>query len=224
MKTSDWIVAAAPMIGLSLLAAPVYAEPIPSVQIHVIDGDTIRVHHKQPNVRLVGFNAPETRRAECAAERELGDRATRRLRDLVRASNLDFEFAACSCPLGMARRQAGESPREGLWPRRHCVEAQGLCRETFARGCEPKTVPYQLRQESGATSHDAVTIDSRPQRPAHRDIAARFCCDAQCGSFLGRCGRVRPSADGSTHEAAQFHHPARRRGSCLAARGARAAA
>src|ERR1700730_8577492 len=54
----------------------------------------------RPNVRLVGFNAPETRRASCDAERELGAKATRRVRDLVRAGNLDFEFVACSCPPG----------------------------------------------------------------------------------------------------------------------------
>ena len=60
------------------LSSPVSAEPINSADIRVIDGDTIRVHHKQPNVRLVGFNAPETRRAACEAERELGAKATRR--------------------------------------------------------------------------------------------------------------------------------------------------
>src|SRR5688572_11614942 len=57
--------------------------PVDPAEISVIDGDTIRVHHEQPNVRLVGFNAPETRRAACDMERELGGRATRRLRDLV---------------------------------------------------------------------------------------------------------------------------------------------
>jgi endonuclease YncB( thermonuclease family) len=76
------------------------AAPIDAADIRVIDGDTIRVHHKQPNVRLVGFNAPETRRAACPAERDLGDKATRRVRELVRAGNLDFEFVACSCPPG----------------------------------------------------------------------------------------------------------------------------
>jgi endonuclease YncB( thermonuclease family) len=30
----------------------------------------------------------------------LGDRATARLRDLVRSSKLDFEFVACSCSPG----------------------------------------------------------------------------------------------------------------------------
>jgi endonuclease YncB( thermonuclease family) len=42
----------------------------------VIDGDTIKVYHEPPDVRLVGFNAPETRRAACEAEAELGAKAT----------------------------------------------------------------------------------------------------------------------------------------------------
>jgi endonuclease YncB( thermonuclease family) len=75
------------------LSCPVSAEPIDSAEIRVIDGDTIRVHHKQPNVRLVGFNAPETRRAACEAERELGAKATRRVRDIVQAGNLDFDMS-----------------------------------------------------------------------------------------------------------------------------------
>jgi micrococcal nuclease len=76
------------------------AAPIDAADVSVIDGDTIRVYHRTPNVRLVGFNSPETRRAACSAERELGHKATRRLRDLIRAGNLDFEFVACSCPPG----------------------------------------------------------------------------------------------------------------------------
>jgi endonuclease YncB( thermonuclease family) len=66
----------------------------------VIDGDTIRIGHQKSDVRLVGFNAPETRRAVCEAERELGGKATARLRDLVRSSKLDFEFVACAYPPG----------------------------------------------------------------------------------------------------------------------------
>jgi endonuclease YncB( thermonuclease family) len=64
------------------LSCPVSAEPIDSADIRVIDGDTIRVYHEQPNVRLVGFNAPETRQAACDAERQLarsqGDATTSR--------------------------------------------------------------------------------------------------------------------------------------------------
>jgi endonuclease YncB( thermonuclease family) len=86
------------LLLLTVAAMPAIAEPIDPADIRVIDGDTIRVYRQQPDVRLVGFNAPETRRAACYAERQLGDRATRRLRDLVRAGNLDFQYVACACP------------------------------------------------------------------------------------------------------------------------------
>jgi endonuclease YncB( thermonuclease family) len=91
---------AAAFMAVTVLSCPVSAEPIESADVRIIDGDTIRVHHKHPNVRLVGFNAPETRRAACEAERELGAKATRRLRDIVGAGNLDFVYVACSCPPG----------------------------------------------------------------------------------------------------------------------------
>jgi endonuclease YncB( thermonuclease family) len=83
-----------------LCGSAVSAAPIASDDVRVIDGDTIRVHHRGPDVRLVGFNAPETRRAICEVERNLGGRATARLRQLVRSSKLNFEFVACSCPSG----------------------------------------------------------------------------------------------------------------------------
>jgi endonuclease YncB( thermonuclease family) len=89
-----------PLVLCIALSCPVSAEPIDSSDIRVIDGDTIRVYQEQPNVRLVGFNAPETRRAACQAERELGAKTTWRLRDLIRAGNLDFVYVACSCSPG----------------------------------------------------------------------------------------------------------------------------
>ena len=78
----------------------VSSAPITSDEVRIIDGDTIRIHQQRPDVRLVGFNAPETRRAICEAERDLGDKATRPLRDLVQSSKLDFEFVACACQPG----------------------------------------------------------------------------------------------------------------------------
>jgi endonuclease YncB( thermonuclease family) len=83
-----------------ILLVRLSAAPIDSDDIRVIDGDTIRVYHKQPNVRLVRYNAPETRNAKCEAERNLGASATRRLRELVREGDLDFEFVQCSCRPG----------------------------------------------------------------------------------------------------------------------------
>jgi endonuclease YncB( thermonuclease family) len=82
-------------VAIALLWANIaLAASINRENVRVIDGDT------KPNVRLVGFNAPETRRAQCEVERELGAKATRRVRDLVQAGNLDFEFVACACPPG----------------------------------------------------------------------------------------------------------------------------
>jgi endonuclease YncB( thermonuclease family) len=76
------------------------AQPsVSSAAIQIIDGDTIR--YGGVTVRLVGFNAPETgQRALCEAERRLGQQATRRLRELVRAGSLSFDYVACSCPPG----------------------------------------------------------------------------------------------------------------------------
>ena len=95
LRLSGYAFAAALLWASIALAAPVNPD-----DVRVIDGDTIRVFHNSPNVRLVGFNAPETRRAQCEAERELGAKATRRVRDLVQAGNLDFEFVACACSRG----------------------------------------------------------------------------------------------------------------------------
>jgi endonuclease YncB( thermonuclease family) len=85
-------------ITVLFLATPAFAESINPADIRIIDADTIHIHSKQPNIRLVGFNAPETRNATCQVEADLGARATRRLHDLVKLGNLDFEYVRCSCP------------------------------------------------------------------------------------------------------------------------------
>ena len=85
-------------VAALFLATPAFAEPINPADIWVIDGDTVQAYHQRPNVRLVGFNAPETRNAACQAEADLGAKATRRLRELVRAGGLEFEYVRCSCP------------------------------------------------------------------------------------------------------------------------------
>jgi endonuclease YncB( thermonuclease family) len=47
----------------------------------VIDGDTIR--YQGTIIRIEGIDTPETHRAKCEAEKALGERATRRLLELV---------------------------------------------------------------------------------------------------------------------------------------------
>jgi endonuclease YncB( thermonuclease family) len=88
----------ATLFALLLIAIPANAERIDPADIWVLDGDTIQVFRQRPNVRLVGFNAPEIHNTACQAEADLGAKATRRLRELVRAGGLEFEYVRCSCP------------------------------------------------------------------------------------------------------------------------------
>ena len=63
---------------------------IPS-HLTVVDGDTVTLRGQ--SIRLVGFDTPETYRAQCASERSLGDAATDRLRDLLaRASSAELIY------------------------------------------------------------------------------------------------------------------------------------
>jgi endonuclease YncB( thermonuclease family) len=78
-----------------------------SILVHVIDGHTISLGDGRPNVRLVGFYAPETgSRARCETERQKGEAAHRRLRELVSNGRPDFQQVACSCPPGTERTNA----------------------------------------------------------------------------------------------------------------------
>ncbi len=94
-----------PTLLAALVLAPTsgsgaLAEPIAPSRITVIDGDTIRVDRRQPDVRLVGLNAPETFRPDCRAERTLGYAASRRLRQIVSRGSLDLNPVRCACPGG----------------------------------------------------------------------------------------------------------------------------
>ena len=69
--------------------------------VYVIDGDTVRLNDGGADVRLVGFNTPETGdRARCEAERQKGEAARRRLRELVSTGRVELQQVACSCPPG----------------------------------------------------------------------------------------------------------------------------
>ena len=54
----------------------------------VVDGDTIYLHHVK--IRIAGIDAPETHEFKCPAEKALGDRATRRLRQLVNSGGVSL--------------------------------------------------------------------------------------------------------------------------------------
>lgn len=84
---------------LFLWAATASSEPISPNRITVVDGDTIKVD-LTTSVRLVGFNAPETLRAQTPTELTMGDEATARLEELVRGGDLDLTVVRCACAPG----------------------------------------------------------------------------------------------------------------------------
>lgn len=57
----------------------------------VIDGDTFR--YRGEKIRIADINTPETSSPKCAAEAELGQRATARLTDLLNAGAFSLESA-----------------------------------------------------------------------------------------------------------------------------------
>jgi endonuclease YncB( thermonuclease family) len=85
-------------LAIAMMSAAACADPIAPGAIQVVDGDTIRVAGE--TFRLVGFDAPETYRAQCASEQEVGNRATFRLRQLIAGGGLDLEPIECSCQVG----------------------------------------------------------------------------------------------------------------------------
>lgn len=74
------------------------ADPVAPAEIQVVDGGTIRVAGEI--FRLVGFDAPETYRARCAGERELGNRATFRLRQLIAGGASTWRWWSARARLG----------------------------------------------------------------------------------------------------------------------------
>lgn len=55
----------------------------------VVDGDTIWLAGQ--NIRIADIDAPETHEPRCSAEQVLGDRATRRLRNLVNSGTISLQ-------------------------------------------------------------------------------------------------------------------------------------
>lgn len=73
---------------------------VPNPRFSVTDGDTIRVSGESRGTRLIGFNAPEIGNARCSRERELGHRATSRLKQLITSGEVSLQKVACSCRPG----------------------------------------------------------------------------------------------------------------------------
>jgi endonuclease YncB( thermonuclease family) len=55
-------------------------------RVYVVDGDTI--HRGGERIRIIGLDAPETRRAKCEAERRLGYLAKARLVEIINSGKM----------------------------------------------------------------------------------------------------------------------------------------
>lgn len=93
-------IAAAIMLALALIAHPARAASDPEAARFarctgpgrvtcVVDGDTI--WYRGEKIRLADINAPEVSQPGCAAEAALGERATRRLTELLNAGAFSLE-------------------------------------------------------------------------------------------------------------------------------------
>lgn len=60
-------------------------EEIAPRELAAIDGDTVR--RGEETIRLIGFDTPETYRAQCDTERAKGEAATARLQELLRQAS-----------------------------------------------------------------------------------------------------------------------------------------
>lgn len=112
-------------------------------EVRVIDGDTVAIRGQQANVRLVGFNAPETGSPACNAELQRGLQATNRLKILLReAGSIQFQRVACSCRPGTeGTRECNYGRQCGLLS----VDGRDVGRILIGEGL---AVPYRC----GATS------------------------------------------------------------------------
>jgi endonuclease YncB( thermonuclease family) len=77
------LIALAFIAALLAMVAYARAQPVSSTDIRVVDGDTIALSGLRQHIRLVGFNAPETRNAGCEAEAQLGQRPSSGFRCLL---------------------------------------------------------------------------------------------------------------------------------------------
>jgi micrococcal nuclease len=93
--------AAAAIYLMTLVAycARATAETVPGSSLRVIDGDTVQTAGGE-TIRVYNIDAPETDRARCDAEYDLGVRAARRLRELLSARPVSIERCEPPGPLG----------------------------------------------------------------------------------------------------------------------------
>jgi micrococcal nuclease len=128
---------------LLAMVAHAHGQPVSSIDIRVVDGDTIALSGLRQHIRLVGFNAPETRNVGCEAEAQLGQRAKQRLQVLVDTGSLELTFITYSCPRGTeATQRCNHGRRSGI------LRAEGRDVGSVVLMSEGLAVPFQCGKTS----------------------------------------------------------------------------
>jgi micrococcal nuclease len=83
------------LLMAALFCGSALAEPLSRQDMAIVDAVTIRAHGK--TYRLMGFDAAETANAKCPAERDLGERAVKRLTEIAGFGGLDLTEVPCPC-------------------------------------------------------------------------------------------------------------------------------
>lgn len=100
--------------------------------IYVVDGDTIDIDGQR--WRLLDFDTPETGRAKCQKELQLGLQATKRLQELISAGKkIETRSSGRRDRYG---RVLGDLLIDGANPRERLI-AEGLARHYTGRGRRP---------------------------------------------------------------------------------------
>jgi endonuclease YncB( thermonuclease family) len=137
-------------LASALKAKPGAPLALSSHQVQVVDGDTIRIQGQDRDVRLVGFNAPETSRAQCDVERERGYTTMRRLRSIVDSTQLELQTVPCACaPNTEGTEACNRGRRCGVlrangWDVGERLIAEGLATRHACNGanCAPSQRPW----------------------------------------------------------------------------------
>ncbi|TBB57041.1 thermonuclease family protein [Rhizobium ruizarguesonis] len=80
-----------------LQSSPATMRTSQTQEFSVTDGDTVHVVGDATGTRLVGFNTPEKFSPQCEYERQQGERASARLRELVAHGGGRLTKVACAC-------------------------------------------------------------------------------------------------------------------------------
>jgi endonuclease YncB( thermonuclease family) len=84
-------------MAAALKPKPGAPEQLSAADVQVIDSNTIRLAGRQVDVRLMGFQPPETVHAKCDDERERGYTVMRRLRSIIERTELQLQSVPCGC-------------------------------------------------------------------------------------------------------------------------------